>query len=287
MPSVAVATAIVLWSSLGVFVRLLGIDVEEILFYSAAFSLPLHAAVIFSTGLRRKIPPFTALPYVFILSLTLLLNTFTFLFAYKKTTVANAVLTHYIAPVLVAIMGAVFLKERITRRVILSLALATLGLWVMLGISGIIECIGGVFLKGLRVTPDMLGIISGLASGLFYAILILLIRVFAQRFNPYTLVFVQNIFVALMLMPFVEIVNPDKLPLLMLMALLHSTVAPYLYYFGLSRLQAHRAAILGYLEPLGAIIFSVLLLSEYPALRVYIGGILIIVSGYLTITEER
>jgi drug/metabolite transporter (DMT)-like permease len=288
MPSLLIVIAIVIWSSLGVFVRILDLDVQYILFYSTLFSLPIQGLIIVSSDLKYKVPPFRDFLFIVLLSICLLLNTFTFLFAYKKTTIANAVLTHYIAPVVVAFLGAVFLGEKVTFRVVAAIVIATVGLWIMLGgATTIRDCIKGIFLEGFSITDDLIGITSGLASGLFYAILIIMIRVFAQRFNPYVLVFFQNLFVVLFLLPFVSLVTIEKMLILLLMGIFHSTAAPYLYYFGLSRVQAQRAAILGYLEPVGAIIFSMLFLAEIPGFRSYIGGVLVLLSGYITLTEEK
>ncbi|RMG68324.1 MAG: DMT family transporter [Nitrospirae bacterium] len=286
MGSLLVVSAILIWSSLGVFVRLADEPTSVIIFYSTVFSLPLQSLIFINRSIRRDLPGLKNLPYIFVLSVCLLLNTFTFLLAYAKTSISNAVLTHYIAPVIVAFLGALFLKEKVTWKIIASIVLATGGLWIMLGGATIIACIKGVFLEGLKVTPDLIGIASGLSSGFFYAVLIILIRYFSQRMNPYVLVFFQNLFIVLILLPFVRVFPLNKLGFFALMGALHSTMAPYLYYLGLSRIQANRAAVLGYLEPVGAIIFSMIFLSEIPHLRAYIGGAIILFSGYLTISEE-
>jgi drug/metabolite transporter (DMT)-like permease len=71
--------------------------------------------------------------------------------------------------------------------------------------------------------------------------------------------------------------------LLLSTGLFHSTLAPLLYYNALRNVMAQHAAILGYVEPLAAIPLAFLLLSETPSTTALIGGILILVSGYLVI----
>ena len=76
------------------------------------------------------------------------------------------------------------------------------------------------------------------------------------------------------------------------MGIVHSTIAPILYFKGLQLVTANKAAVLGYLEPVCAIIFSIFLLNELPGLNSIIGGALIVFSGYLTLRgktrdEER
>ena len=70
------------------------------------------------------------------------------------------------------------------------------------------------------------------------------------------------------------------------MGIVHSTVAPILYYKGLQTVTANRAAVLGYLEPVSAILFSMVFLNEIPHLYSFFGGVLILFSGYLTIRGE-
>jgi len=69
--------------------------------------------------------------------------------------------------------------------------------------------------------------------------------------------------------------------------ILHSTIAPILYFKGLQYVTANKAAVLGYLEPVGAILFAMIFLEEYPPAVSLIGGALIILSGYLTLREHE
>jgi drug/metabolite transporter (DMT)-like permease len=286
MPSLFVVIAIFIWSSLGVFVRYAGLPVYEIIFYSAFFSLLFQGPVIFGTPLRRHFPGMRQIPGILIVTILLLLNTTTFLLAYEKTTIANAVFTHYIAPVVVAVLAYLLLREKITKRIVLSILIASAGLWIMLGGVTIVDCFRSLMRDGLRLSGEMLGIVSGLSSGVFYALLIITIRFFVRKINPYVMVFLQNSLMVIILFPFVEISLKGNLWLLFLMGALHSTLAPFLYYRGLEEVQANRTAVLGYLEPVGAIIFSMIFLGEYPGLRSYLGGALILLAGYLTLKEK-
>lgn len=286
MPSLYILSAILIWSSLGIMVRIADVDVSLLIFYSTLFSLIFQSPLFLNRSYRRAIPPLSRMPYIILISICLLLNTFTFLFAYSKTTIANAVLTHYIAPVIVAVLAAVFLGEAVTLTIVISILISSLGLWIMLGGATVTECIRSVLTEGLHMTSDLSGIASGLSSGFFYALLIILVRIFAQRSNPYILVFFQNLFMALMLLPFIKSMPFEKFWIFAFMGVLHSTAAPFLYYKGLRSVQANRTAVLGYIEPVGAIILSMIFLSEFPHLRAYFGGGLILFSGYLIIRKD-
>jgi drug/metabolite transporter (DMT)-like permease len=71
--------------------------------------------------------------------------------------------------------------------------------------------------------------------------------------------------------------------LLLITGVLHSTLAPLMYYSALRKVMAQHAAVLGYMEPLAAIPVAFLLLLETPSLVALLGGALILFSGYLII----
>jgi drug/metabolite transporter (DMT)-like permease len=198
------------------------------------------------------------------------MNTFAYYYAFQNTTIANAVLTHYTAPVIVAFLAPVFLKETITKKTMAAIAIASGGLWLML--NG--------FSPGDGQTA---GIMAGLFSGFAYAIIIILARVISQDTDPLVLTFVSNAVVAVLLAPFVREIPFNAIRTLVFMGIVHSTIAPVLYYKGLRYVTANRAAVLGYLEPVSAIIFSMIFLGEIPGMIAVAGGMLIIFSGYLTL----
>ncbi len=200
-------------------------------------------------------------------------------------TIANAVLTHYTAPVIVAFLAPVFLRERLTARVLVSVALATVGLWIMLGVSV------PDFIRLVRAGDENTGgILSGLFSGFAYAVLIITFRVLAQNFHPLVMTFFQNSMIALLLLPFVRVTGTVAVSdfwIFAAMGIVHSTIAPVLYFKGLGLVTSNRAAILGYLEPVCAIMLGVVFLGEAVTFKTVIGGIMILFSGYLTIKDKQ
>jgi drug/metabolite transporter (DMT)-like permease len=175
----------------------------------------------------------------------------------------------------------VFLKEHITKRVVLSIAIATVGLVVLLGMEP------AEFLRGLREPgSDAVGIASGLISGAAYAVLILMVRAFSLNIHPVPMCYFQNLAILLMLLPFVGTPPAGAVWSFLVMGIAHSTVAPILYFKGMHYVTANRAAILGYIEPFGAIIFGMIFFGEYPRTIAYVGGALILYSGYLALSRN-
>lgn len=265
--------AIFLWSSLGVVVRLSEVDIHILIFYSLLVSVSLQGVIVAQKKYRTEITRQKKIYYPLILGMFLMLNNFTFFYAFQNTTIANAVFTHYTAPIMVAFLASAFLGEKATWRLITAIALASTGLWVLL--------------NGFSVSDAHLyGITAGLASGAFYAIIIVLSRSYSRHFSPVVLSFCANTFIVIMLLPFVRLFPLYAWKSFLIMGIIHSTVAPILYFKGLQTVTANRAAVLGYLEPVSAILFSMLFLNEQPGIYSIFGGALILFSGYLTIRGE-
>jgi drug/metabolite transporter (DMT)-like permease len=279
-----ILAAIFLWSSLSIVIKLSGAPVHELIFFSCLVSSCIIGLSFSKEEYRKEIPRGRALLPLLVIGPISLINSFSFFYAYKNTTVVNAVLTHYTAPILVAFLAPVFLKERLTIRILLAVAVATAGLWIMLGVSA------GRFID-LLVAGDMNtgGILAGLLSGFAYAVLIILFRIFAQTIHPLVMTFSQNIIIAALLAPFVAVHRDILMSLwaFLVMGIVHSTIAPVLYFRGMKEVTANRAAILGYLEPVCAILLGVIFLAEGVDYRTGIGGGMILISGYLTVMGYR
>ncbi|MEJ2183256.1 MAG: DMT family transporter [Nitrospirota bacterium] len=280
--AVFVLAALFLWSSLGVVIRLAGVGVHLLLFYALLVAIPLQGGLLF--GFRRKeVPGGRGVAKIVLLGVVSLVNTFTFFFALQNTSIAKAVMTHYLAPVVVAVLAPAFLDERLTLRAVLSLLLASVGLWILMGLrpgEAVALVQGGM-------SRDLMGVLAGTVSGFAYAFLILLSRSYAPGHGPLAMTFFQSLTMCLLLVPFVSGLPAHALWAFLVVGIVHSTLAPTLYFRGLRTVAAGRAAILGYLEPVCAILFGIIFLKEYPSLVSLVGGSLILVSGYVTLREEE
>lgn len=274
MASFYILFAIFLWSSLGVIVRLSSVEIHVLIFYSLVVAIAVQGVILSGKRYRRDFPDIRKLKYPLFLGSISLINTFTFYYAFQNTTIANAVLTHYTAPIIVAVLAPFILKERITKKIIAAILLASAGLWIMS--------------DGLSVERDhMRGIAAGLISGVAYALIIIFLRMHAQKFKPLIFVFVANIVIVLLLAPFIREFPVHGLWTYLFMGIVHSTIAPVVYFRGLQEVTANRAAVLGYLEPVCAILMAMVFLNEMPGVNAIIGGTLIIFSGYLTLRGSK
>ena len=131
------------------------------------------------------------------------------------------------------------------------------------------------------------GIIAGAATGMAHAFVIIATRELSRMEMYYKAILVLLWTTAVITAPFALSLDyqlhPRTVILLVTAGLLHSTTAPLLYFSALKQVLAQHAAILGYIEPLAAVPLAFLFLSEIPSSFVLIGGILIILSGYLVV----
>jgi drug/metabolite transporter (DMT)-like permease len=269
-----IIVAIVIWSSLGIIVRLANTYLTYTIFFPALIALIAQTTILLTTKERKKIPTIKRIPWLLLIGPVFILNSLSFYYAFTHTTIANAVFTHYTAPIFVAMLSPLLLRESIDRLVIVAIIISTTGLLLMF--------------HGFSLSEQhMKGIASGIFSGLMYAILIILGRSLAQRFAPLVITVFQNLVVVLILLPFIKDVPLHIFGYFLLLGLVHSTVAPILFIRGLRDVKASKAAILGYLEPVAAMIFAWIALQEMPRFMSLIGGALIMYSGYLTIKRRE
>jgi drug/metabolite transporter (DMT)-like permease len=271
MGCLKIITAILIWSSLGIFIRKIDLPNHCIIFYTATIAGALQLILLTSSGLLKKVKHSDANSrsalFLVLSPFCFIANTMLFYFAFRNTTIANAVLTHYTAPVFVAILAPLLLKENIHKTTWLAIIFSSIGLWLILsGKPSDTEAFHG--------NREHLGIIAGALSGLAYAFLILIVRRIASLYSSLFIIFIQNGIVAAVLLPFVFSIHVSlqALPYLITMGVLHSTLAPLLYVQGFRSVKANEAAILGYFEPVGAIILALVVLHEVPGLTALLGA---------------
>ena len=158
MGLVAVVLAALLWSTGGVFIKLLTLPPNAILGLRALF-----AATLFAVLFRKKVLQFSwniALVAGFNAALVT-----TYVFSMKLTTAANAIFLQYTAPVYLILLEPLLFRFKLARINILTVIVCIIGM--------------GLFFMGDLEIGDMRGNILALASGIFLAAMML-----AQRFNP-------------------------------------------------------------------------------------------------------
>ena len=208
------------------------------------------------------------------------MNAFFFFKAYQRTSVAIAVLTHYLAPLFVAIGAPILLRERPTRRTYVAVAVGFFGLVLLLEPW-----------RGASRPTDVSGAMLGAASAAFYASNVLFNKRLTHVFSGSELMFF-HCFVAL---PLVAVMVPARewgaidlraAGVVALGSLGPGALAGLFFVWGLRRVAASRASTLTLLEPLVAVLIGVSIYGETVGIPGLVGGALILSGAGLAISRR-
>lgn len=254
-----VLSASVLWSTSGVVSKALELDAMTIAFYRGLF-----AGLVLLPFVPRRSWAFR--PSLWPLGAAFGAMVGTFLASVKTTTSANAIFLQCTAVLWVVPLSALFLGERPDRRARVSIAIATIGIALIVGWG----------YDGR--TDEWRGIALGLASGMLYAGVSVSLRGL-RDFDPLWLSAALNLLgtVALGLWAAVSgqgIASPSGPQVLVLIAFggLQMAIPYALYARGLREIGAPEAGLIGLIEPILNPIWVVLFVHERPAGATIIGG---------------
>lgn len=199
--------------------------------------------------------------------------------AYNYTSVATATLCYYLAPILVILASPIVLKEQLTPKKILCTITALIG---MVLVSGVTEA-------GFSGTGELKGVFFGLGAALLYASVILMNKKMG-RISAYDKTIVQLSLASIALLPYVLLtedfsaiaLTPISAALLLTAGIVHTGVAYWLYFGSMNDLPSHTVALLSYLDPILAIILSLVLLHEPMSAAAAVGAVLILGAAYIS-----
>lgn len=271
-------TAMLIFGTIGLFVKNIELSSSEIALTRGFIGgVTLILATIF---LKKKIS-FEAIKnnlYLLIFSgLAVGLN-WIFLFqGYKYTSISNATLSYYFAPVFVTILAPFILKEKLTLSKFLCVLMALVGMFCIVGVDGIN---GG---------SDLIGIAYGLLAAGFYASVILMNK-FLKGIDSIEITVIQLISATITLLPYVLYVeglgilsvSSVSIPYILILGIVHTGIAYLLYFSSLQGLKGQTIAVLSYIDPVFAIIISAVILKEQLGFLQIIGGVLILGSSFLS-----
>jgi drug/metabolite transporter (DMT)-like permease len=204
------------------------------------------------------------------------LNAWLYFRALSEAAVAPGAISHYLAPVLVALLAPVVLGEPSSRRTPVALVLALAGTVTLLA-GGRLEGSGSVWH----------GVALGGGSAVFYAATVLVGKTIAGRFTDSELLSYHALVAALVLLPITGLPSePDLWVLPTGGGLISGLLAGLLYYAGLRRTPAERVGVLTYTEVPAAVLVA-WALGESPPPSAALGGVLVVAAGVLVVTADR
>ncbi len=208
------------------------------------------------------------------------LNVALFFAAYQRTSVAIAVLTHYLAPVFVALAAPLVLRERPHARTFVAVAVSFGGLLLLLH----------PWDKGLT-SSDLVGAVLGAGSAVFYAANVLVNKRLAHVFSASELMFFHG-FVAIPLLwtmipaGSLAAASASSIAIVVAGAIGPGALGGLTFVWGLRRIAASHASVLTLLEPFVAVVLAALVLGQALQKAQILGGILILIGAGAVITAR-
>ena len=199
--------------------------------------------------------------------------------AYRLLNVSLATLIYYAGPMLVLLFSPLLFGESLTPQKIAAVAIVAAGLFC---ITGSITSAG--------MSPS--GLLAAVLSALFYASLIIFNKRIVKTGGMQTAALeldVAFVVVLIYVLLTAGIPHPLKadIPYLLVLGLVNTGIAYMLYFTGLQKLPGQSVALISYVDPVSALVFSALLLHETMTPLQVLGAVLIIGGALLGELRRR
>lgn len=249
-PVFSVLLAGILWGIITIFIKHLsafGLDAMNISLIRMITAAPLFTLALAVTDKSKlKIKPKDIWIFIGTGVISVVLFNCLYFYTMINSQASIAVVLLYTSPVFVMILSAILFKEKITVKKVIALLLTFAGCIFTAGLLG----------GGYKISPIIL--LTGLGSGLCYALYSVFGRVALQKYSSntvtaYTLIFglIGSLFIGKPAETFKTVAQNPSLILWCLGIGIFCTVLPYFFYTaGLNKLESSKAAIIVAVEPL-------------------------------------
>jgi drug/metabolite transporter (DMT)-like permease len=222
--------------------------------------------------------------WMFILAGFISMAVFTWLHYYVlihgQASVTTALI--YTSPIFVMLLSAIFFKEKITTIKVIA---------VLLAVSGC-ALTAGVLSETYR-TPLLIAAGSILA-GFAYSTYSIFAKLATRTYNSLTMTAYSVLFAAIFTVPFGHMpqalhlmkLHPQLILLVLGKSIITSAAPYFLYTWGISRIEAGRAAVSAVMEPLVTCTLGILVFQE-PANAAKITGILLILISVIIVNLRK
>lgn len=260
-----------------------GLNVNSVLFYRYAIAVLIYALWLkfvkkMSFKITKKeLSPIFALGVLYSISSITLFSSFQFIEAGVACTIL------FIYPVIVALIMSIFFKEKLTKTVIGSIFLTSIGILLLY--------------KGKNgISLNINGIILVLFSALSYALYMIGINTIKpiQKINRAKLTFyvmtaglTVYIYNILTTTPLQTLSTPSMWVFAVGLALFPTIISLETITISIKLIGSTTTAILGALEPLTAIFFGIIFFHEQMTVRITSGVILILIGVFQIILNKK
>lgn len=269
-----IITAMIMFGSIGVFVKGINLSSLEIAFLRALIG----SIFLLVAGLtmKQKISwkNIKANRHLLILSGAAIGFNWIMLFqGYKYTTISNATLGYYFAPIFALVLTPIILKEKLTALKLACIPIAIVGLFLVINVnSG-----SGELYQHTKGVAYALG-----GAGLYASVM--LINKLIKGLTGFEITLIQLVVATIVLLPSILLqgglntsgMNGTGWALIIVLGIVHTGIGYLLYFTAISEIKGQSVAILSYIDPVSAIIISALVFGETMNIIQVFGGILVL-----------
>ena len=265
-----------IFGTIGIFVRYIPLPASAIAFCRAVLGLVFLLAVILLSGKRPGIAAIKKnLPILIISGAAMGFNWILLFESYRYTTVATATVCYYLAPLLL-LLASPLLGEKLTVKKLLCVGVALTGLM----------CVSGVLQGSLPQPKELAGIGFGLGAAVLYASVMFLNKKLSPM-GAYDKTVLQLGSAAVVILPYLLLTENVAVfsltglqwVLLLVVGIVHTGIAYWLYFGSMEKLSTKTISILCYLDPVIAVILSAVLLKEEMGAIQILGSLLVLGSA--------
>ena len=283
LPLVAVAVTLLLWSSAFVAIRHLGgsfspgaLSLGRLLVGSVALGVVLLMRG-WSAPRPRDWPPLVAIGVLWFGLYNVALNA-----GERRVDAGTAAMLIQLSPVLVAVLAAIFLKERAT---------PALGVGLLVAFAGVALIATATSGHGDR---DPVGVLLCLVSAAAYAVSLILQKPLVSRISAVEVTWIACTVGAVACLPFAGSLARDTaaasasdIAWVVYLGAFPTAIAFSTYAFALTHMSAGNLSVTTYLVPPITVLLSFVFLAEAPPAMAYVGGALCLVGVGLARRRPR
>jgi drug/metabolite transporter (DMT)-like permease len=260
---VYIAFTAFLWSSSGLFIKILTLNAYQISFYRSLIAAVTLLIISFAKHktVKFEFDKLTVLASLFYAGILIF-----FVIANKLTTSANAIFLQFTAPIYLLFLEPFFLKTKFRRKDLIT----------------IIICISGMalFFMGKLEIGNIYGNLIAIAAGICFAMFSLFVKWKKTLGNENTIISIiyGNILVGIICFPLIfnEIaISSTQLYVLLYMGVVQIGISYFIFNIGIKYVSATESMIIGMLEAIFNPIWVFFGVGEVPAPTAVIGGMII------------
>ena len=193
--------------------------------------------------------------------------------AYNYTTVATATLCYYMEPIIVILLSPLVFREKLTIKKAACTVAALVGMFLVSGAAG----------EGLPQGNALRGILYGLGAAVLYAAVVIMNKKI-RDIDPYIKTILQLGSAAVCLLPYLigaglftgVSLDGNSILMLLIVGLVHTGIAYTLYFGSTDGLRAQTIALFSYIDPVSALLLSMIFLHEPMTAAGICGAVLVL-----------